>query len=374
MFIPSWPLAQLTVLDAGDTAGASLSGGQLVSQAISESFDQMWTDVLTGPLYGIINNLGLFFALLTLGFWCIQLYRKLDQPDARGGVADLIFPIIVIVFMANGGRNLANVTLSMRGIINGVNTQVVETVGANLDFQSSLDNLSGYSSARGQVSQLANQCNGITKQEELQLCLQDATAKANGLIQSYRASNPAETWVNDIQALADQISLGGGLGGGLGGAVSGGLDGGVEGAFNGAISGFAAPLLMVAEAVIIAFQGAFQYAIEVALIVTGLMGPIALGLSFLPWGAKPIYAWLTGFWSLGLCKLSLNLITGLVATAVQTAGPTNADTLVNAIAIGILSPMLALGLAAGGGKAIFDGFLAAGKTVVGAATVGVLRL
>lgn len=370
MFFPSFPLAQL---DAGDTAGATLAGGEVVSQAISDSFDQMWNEVLTGELYGIINNLGILFALLTLGFWCFQLYRKLDQPDARGGVTDLIFPIVVIVFMANGGQNLANLTLTMRGVINGVNTQVVETVGANIDFQSSLDNLSGYSSARGQVSQVANQCNGITKNEELQLCLEDARAKADTLIQSYRSSNPAEAWVNDIQGLADQIGLLGGLAGGVGGAVSGGLEGGVSGALNGAISGFAAPLLMVAEAVIIAFQGAFQYAIEVAMIVTGLMGPIALGLSFLPLGAKPIYAWLTGFWSLGICKLSLNLITGLVATSVQAAGPTNADTLVNAIAIGILSPILALGLAAGGGKAIFDGFMAAGQTAVGAATGGLVR-
>lgn len=373
MLIPSWPLANLPVFNAGDTAGAALSGGELVSQAISDSFDQMWTEVLTGPLYGLINNLGLFFALVTLGFWCLQLYRKLDQPDARGGFTELVFPIIVIFFMANGGQNLAQLTLEMRGIINGINAQVVETVGANLDFQSSLDNLSGYSSARGQVSQLANQCNAITKQEELQLCLQDATAKADGLIQAYRASNPAEAWISDIQALADQIGLIGGLGGSVGGAVSGGLDGGIGGAVNGAVSGFAAPLLMVAEAVIIAFQGAFQYGIEVAMIVTGLMGPIALGLSFLPFGAKPIYAWLTGFWSLGICKLSLNLITGLVATSVQTAGPTHADTLVNAIAIGLLSPLLALGLAAGGGKAIFDGFLAAGRTVVGAATFGLVR-
>ena len=371
MFIP--PFAQLSLPDAGNTAGATLAGGEEVSQAISDSFDQMWTDVLTGPLYALINNLGLFFALLTLGFWCIQLYRKLDQPDARGGAADLVFPLIVIFFMASGGQNLANLTLSMRDVINGVNAQVVETVGANLDFQSSLDNLSGYSSARGQVSQLANQCNGITKNEELQLCLNNAQTQAEGLIQSYRASNPAEAWVNDIQALAETIALGGGIGGAAGGAVSGGLDGGVGGAFSGASSGFAAPLLVAAEAVIIAFQGAFQYGIEVSMIVTGLLGPIALGLSFLPFGAKPIYAWLTGFWSLGICKLALNLTTGLVATAVQAAGPSNADTLVNAIAIGILSPILALGLAAGGGKAIFDGFLAAGRTAVGAATFGLLR-
>lgn len=353
---------------------ASLVGGEAVSSAISDSFDQMWDEVLNGSLYGTINNLGLFFAMLTLGFWCIQLYRKLDQPDARGGASELIFPLFALYFMANGGRNLANLTLGMRNFINGLNREVIETVGAGIDFQGALDTLSGYSSAKSQVASLGNQCNGITKLEERQQCLQAATQQANDLIQQYQQANPDPAWVTNLQTFAQGIGQMGGLPGAVATGVEGGLEGGLDGAINGAISGFAAPLLMVAEAVIIAFQGAFQYAIEISMIVTALMGPIALGLSFLPLGAKPIFAWLTGFWSLGICKLSLNLIAGLVASSAAAAGPTNADTLVNAIAIGLLSPMLALGIAAGGGKAVFDGFLAAGRAAVGAATVGVLRL
>ncbi len=348
----SYLLAQIS----GASANAALHAGETISQAVSDSFDQLWEQVLTGRLYAIINNVGLLFALLTLGFWCLMLYKALDQNDMRPGIGELIFPLVVIFLLANGGQNLARATLGMRGMINGINQQVIETVGANINFQRTLNNLASYSSAKSQVSQLANQCNGITKNEELQACLQDAQTQAQTLISQYSGGNPPPAWIQDIQrsaqGIADKFSIyANGAGGGVEGTVAGGL--GVLGDFS------TAPFLIAAEAVIVATQGAFQYAIEVAMLMTALLGPIAVGMSFLPMGAKPIYAWLTGFWSLGICKLSLNIITGLVATAVQEAGPESSDTLVTAIAIGILSPLLSLGLAAGGGKAIFDGILSA---------------
>lgn len=354
-------LAQLS----SGSATATLNAGATISQAIADSFDRLWEQVLGGQLYAIINNVGLLFALLTIGFWCVMLYKALDQNDMRPAVSELLFPLVVIFLLANGGQNLAQATLGMRGLINGINQQVIETVGANLDFQRTLNNLASYSSAKSQVAQLANQCNGITKNEELQACLQDAQTQAQTLLGQYSGGNPPAAWIQDIQrsaqGIADKFSLySQGAGGGFAGTVAGGL--GVLGDIS------TAPFLIAAEAVIVATQGAFQYAIEVALLMTALLGPLAVGMSFLPIGAKPIYAWLTGFWSLGICKLSLNIITGLVATAVQGAGPESADTLVTAIAIGILSPLLSLGLAAGGGKALFDGIL---STATAAAASGI---
>ena len=132
-----------------------------------------------------------------------------------------------------------------------------------------------------------------------------------------------------------------------------------------------APALFIVEAIMMAMQGAFQACIECSMLLTGLLGPIALGASLLPVGAKPLYAWLTGFFSLGMCKLCLNIITGLVASAIHNSGPT--DTLGTAIALGLLSPLLAIALSAGGGMAVFNSlvgfFSAAGRTI----TMGMIK-
>jgi hypothetical protein len=54
-----------------------------------------------------------------------------------------------------------------------------------------------------------------------------------------------------------------------------------------------------------------------------------------------------------MVKLSFNIISGLVATLVLNAGQN--DPMIFAFATGLLSPILSLTLAAGGGMAVFNG-------------------
>jgi hypothetical protein len=73
---------------------------------------------------------------------------------------------------------------------------------------------------------------------------------------------------------------------------------------------------------------------------------------------------MTGFWSLGMAKLSLNIVTGLAATAI--AASAQLDTLSIAITLGLLAPILALSLSAGGGMAIFSAIVSAASAAASA--------
>jgi hypothetical protein len=115
--------------------------------------------------------------------------------------------------------------------------------------------------------------------------------------------------------------------------------------------------MLVVEAFMIGMQVAFQSIIEVSLLLTALMGPIAVGTTLLPIGGKPIYLWLTSTWSLTLAKIALNIVTGLVAVSIQRSG--DYDTLGTSITLGLLSPILALAIVGGGGLAIFNAITAA---------------
>jgi hypothetical protein len=116
---------------------------------------------------------------------------------------------------------------------------------------------------------------------------------------------------------------------------------------------------------LLAFGIAFQWIVEVSMLLTGLLGPLAVGGTLLPVGQKAIFAWLTGFFSIGIVKLSFNIICGLVATMVVKAG--NNDPMIFAFATGILAPILSLLLATGGGMAVFN-------SLSSMATFGVGRL
>ena len=87
---------------------------------------------------------------------------------------------------------------------------------------------------------------------------------------------------------------------------------------------------------------------------------------------KSLWAWLTGFFALGLAKVSYNIIVGLAAVVVVNAGTT--DTMGFLVIMAILAPALALALAAGGGMTVFHtinsgvasmGLMAAGYVPLG---------
>ena len=109
------------------------------------------------------------------------------------------------------------------------------------------------------------------------------------------------------------------------------------------------------------WQWAFVNLIQISLLLTGLMGPIAVAASLLPFGGKPIFAWLTGFLSLGFAQICYNIIVGLAAVVILNANiyDTNGFLVLSAI----LAPALALALSAGGGLAIFN-IMLSGSTVI----------
>jgi hypothetical protein len=100
---------------------------------------------------------------------------------------------------------------------------------------------------------------------------------------------------------------------------------------------------------IMSFRVAFIYVVEIMMIITGLVGPIFLGLSLFPVGTKPLIAWGVSFLSLGFCKICYTLISGLSSIAFVYAGPDNIDATTVAVVLGILSPVLAFSIASGSG-------------------------
>ena len=67
----------------------------------------------------------------------------------------------------------------------------------------------------------------------------------------------------------------------------------------------------LAEHILKGWQWAFANILELAMLLTGLMGPIAVAGSAVPLQGRPLWAWLTGFFSLGMAKFSYSVIVGL---------------------------------------------------------------
>ncbi|MDF5731362.1 MAG: hypothetical protein PUP92_26005 [Rhizonema sp. PD38] len=321
------------------------------AQLTADGFNSLWEQTLNGNLYGSMSKVGQLFALATLCLYMVELAKNWINQEDMKALSSYIWPIIVIALLANNGTLLKSTTLSIRGYINNVNNQVLEYTAAGANLEVAFNRAVGNIALQQQVGAAMERCQSLPgRTQDAITCLQQAEAELKkSAPKLFKEDAPdSGSWEFDpLKSLSDakdalsNISPGQ-IGEKIGNTIMGGI-----GAL---VTGFVATLLL-------ALNNAYQWGIEFTMLLTALIGPIAVGGSLLPFGAKPIFAWLTGFFSVGMAKLCFNIIVGLCSQLI--ANSQQNQPMIFLLFIGLVSPILASALAAGGGLAVWSGL---GKT------------
>ncbi len=322
-----------------------------VADLISGAWDELWGVVIGGPLWLALCNLGIAFGVFGIAIWTVQLFQNLVDDVTAKPLSRLIYPIILCMLLINGGSLLGDVVVTFRGVINTLNSEMLVVAAAGNDAEQVLRDLGSYPAAESAIYDLRRRCDAITDNEALAICLEETRGQAEELIAQYEDQNQTlgTDWIDTLRQIAqsafDIVNPAAGM----------------------AFRFMPSIITLQVEAFLIGMQAAFQALIEVSFLLTGLLAPLSVGLSFFPMGSKPIYLWVSAFWSLGFCKICLNIVTALVAEQIARVGPS--ETLAFSIFVGLLAPILAFSLSAGGGLAIFNGI----NKTVGGATTGIVR-
>ncbi|WP_026731911.1 hypothetical protein [Fischerella sp. PCC 9605] len=319
-----------------------LDNGVTTAKSISESWDNQWLDLLQNNtsenLYGTLTNVGVFFAVGTLLFFMIQWLRDVLYSEYSRPISALIWPFIVVILLTNTGNGsvLSDLTLGVRNFINTVNQQVLTTADANQNYQQALN----MGVAEEVAGSLLRPCQSLTGEQQTQ-CFVRAKEKMDILWQEYRNLYGDKTWINRLENRVNQIAYG-----------TGNIS---ENTFSSLLG---SNIQTSIKNFLISLQYAFQNLIEATMLLIAALGPLAVGGSLLPVAGKPIFAWLTGFLSLGIAKFSFTIITVLTATVIVNgpgeAGNADPDLMWFMIFMGVLAPILSLLLSGAGGFAIFN--------------------
>ena len=336
---------QLIFAQLGNQLGIddALNNGAATSLSIANGWNKQWLDLLqtntSNNLYGALTNLGIFFAVGTLLFFMIQFLKDLISYEYSRPISALIWPFVVVILLSNPGKGsiLSNLTLGLRGFLNNVNQQVVVSADANKMYQQALN----MSVAEEITGSFLRPCQSLTGEQQSK-CFAQAAERINILLQEYRNTYGRRVWINRLQTKIDNIRYGTSL-------VS-------ETSFNSLLGSTVQTSI---KNFLVSLQYAFQNLIEATMLLIALLGPIAVGGSLLPVAGKPIFAWLTGFFSIGIAKISFNII-AIVTAAVIVNGPgqnfnADPDLMWFIIFLGVLAPILSLLVAAAGGFAVFSG-------------------
>ena len=307
--------------------------GAVAAEAIKQAMDGLWQDVLNGGLYAAIAKLGVFFGVGTLLLFMVQWYKDLMDGDNPRAFAEIIWPVIVIVLLSNQAAALKGCTLQLREIINVTNQSLLASTSGSMRLEEAYRQVTNRDSAAGTAQAIMGQCTRIADPQQQQQCIDSAVQNAQKL------KNAVGDNQNTVDSFLDSINP---------------------------LNRIQNEIGLIVRGWLMAMGIAFQWVVEISLLLTALLGPLAVGSSLLPVGQKSIYTWLIGFFSVGMVKLSYNIIVGLVATIMLNADRN--DPLIFACIVGLLAPVLALVLAAGGGMAVFNSL---SSLAMSAATSGI---
>jgi hypothetical protein len=321
---------------------------QATAKAVADAWGPTWTNVFQGPgVYPAINALALTFAGMTLMFFIVSWFGDSLQGELQKSWGEFIWPIVVVTLLANGGAAMANVTLGIHDLINKTNDTLLASTVGFVQLKDSYDSVKGQASVQAQIGQIIDSCRRFADDKQLK-CLNDANAQVAQIVAPYQSKG--WPWVDSLKNYVNSIIT-------SANTAATSQTNPVSGVLSGAVAGLNAlwrpEWELAIQTVLFAMQFGFSNLIEVSLLMIGLMGPIAVAGSLLPVGSgRPVYAWLTGILSLGMAKLSFNVIVGLTSTVIVNANA--GDSLWFPLFLGIMSPILAMAMSSLGGLAVFS--------------------
>lgn len=308
-----------------DKAQKTLENSIAAQEAIETAMNGLWSVMLNSELYTTLADLAAALAGVTIAILIVQLLGEMLEDEMKRSIYEkLVWLALVVALLANDGVGFRDLTLQLRDAMNGVNKAILSMTAGEVDsLAQAYDQATTQVGLQNWFNQEIQKCEQIPEPEEKVACAKAAEEKANQLAQATNLAEADSNWgENPIGSVIDA-----------------------------ALQGW-----------LIAFATGFQWAVEITWVLMAMAGPIAVGGTLLPVQQKSLYAWLIGFVSVGMCKLYFNVIIGMVAMTQLSITTTN--TMIFALTIGILSPILATAMAAGGGMAVFSSL----ATITGGAT------
>lgn len=356
VFMFSIFLAQIPPPDnASDaTVGISLVASSIeLSKKTVEAWNQAWGDAInpSGALWAGLCNLGTTLAALGIIFLAIKMASDYQEKRFLWSelAASVVWPLFIALFLANNGYLLSQSILLVRSIGHQEVVAVLDIQLADTTFKKAISDVTLTQSVKAQVSTIYAECQGLTG-KPLTDCLQEKRPIVEQILVEAENQNgePLEAARQAVAELTDFVQNPGAV--------------------------FSATISLILITFLYALQWAFVNILEASLIMTATFAPIALGLSLLPLGSKPIWAWASGFIALFGVQLGYNIVVGLAATVIVAAGAQSISDLAFLAFISIFAPALALLIAGGGGVALYTGINSRATALVNAAFDGAIAV
>ncbi len=371
-----------------DGASQLLERSVDVNQNVIASWNQRWESIFDSLLFDVIITMSTFAAMAAVCVWMVNELKDFDGGDylfKRSFYTNLIWALFVMAMLVPGGDRLEILVQGLHSFGQQFNQEALEFQLDGIAMEDAIRATVGRGTLESDISAQMAQCEGLIGERQF-ACLGDAREQVQEMIDAYE-----EEWVIDLPGgfrrlevyLTNVIYGTDGpdiIGGDLGnrpidaakevraGGVEG-LRGGLPGAISGFFLGTLATIVQAfVQGILLDIQFAFVNLLELSMLLTAMVSPFALALSFIPGTGRPIVAWVIAYISMVMVQFYYNITTGIVAVVILNSNAHDINGFLMILAI--FGPVIAIKLAQGGGIAVFD-TLTSGTIGLALASLGI---
>ncbi len=343
MVFTNW-LAQ-TNQNQGLTASPTIiSSAHESSKLIVNLFNSSWVELANGKsvIFSATCQVALLFAASIVIFWGLGWYSEIvNRGFTIKTVDELIYPILVALMLGvNNGALLADTSLLFRGISNFMNDKILLVTLNNINIKEAIREVNMNGEFQRVLGEKVKQCETLSDTDKNG---KDTTPHSDCITRAIAEVKQAATQYQQKTGLLN-IKIETDVGKIIGTAIN--------------AAGSTVLLILFTT-----LEAGFQFFIQISFLLNAYIAPVFVALSLLPLGSKPIYAWLSGWLALGLTQVSYTIVVGMAASTIINADTSNP--LLLPLMEGVLSPILALAMGAGGGMAIFTSLTSVASAVAG---------
>lgn len=353
MFYPLLAQVSNIGLDANSNAAKDIiEQNQTVGREIQIATQQVWPDVLQGPLFlSICNVSAILFGLsfLVLLFRWVR-GRLHDKVETAANTVEKLMAVALIVLLfgtpVNRGKLLGTIALQSHAVMDGVSNLVTSNLSSTVKGDV-ISQATAKASIEAEFPQAVESCLGIDDVKKRDFCLLRIDDKVKGELQAFRGNGWSEElynrYHNYIQARVsndskDDFDPLNAVGSAVQSAV-GALGGGIA--------------YLVIRGVLISFGSAYLMILQYAGILTALVSPFFIGAAMYASAYQPVLMVTVCFFGIGFANMLYKIVLGLVSLTVLKSPPS--DPLIFPMIISIGSIPLSLSLTRAGGIAILSG-------------------
>lgn len=328
--------------NAEDIVDGAINGSRMVVSA----FNQDWQDLANGQseVYKAVVSVAALAGVVLVAFWSMGWASRVTQEGFHNDIlSEMIYPLIVCLMLTiNNGELLANTSVMFRNIAVNLNDRVLSITRNGVTLRDAIRTTNMDQAFAISVQMQLQECekepeSGVDNQGQKinprEICKEKKINQAKENAQKYKEKHGLSSYSNSWNP-AEWAGQ----------------------AINSAVQA-------LSWIIFSGLQAAFQYVVQVAFLMNAYIAPIFLVLSLLPFGSKPIYAWLSGWLALTLVLMSYSIVCGIAASSIVNAS--NSNPLFLQLVQAILSPILAVAMGAGGGMAAFSCFSSSGRLISG---------